>query len=55
MNITTLRLIEETKDFASSLLSTSLIVIHDAESGGEHNMTESTGGEDVQHPLLNSL
>jgi hypothetical protein len=45
-------LVKESKDLASSLLSTSLVVVHDAIGGGEHKVTEATSGEHVLHPLL---
>lgn len=48
-------LIEETKDFTSGLLGTSLVVIHDAEGGGEHKVAEPTRRKNVLHPLLDVM
>lgn len=45
-------LVKESKDLASSLLSTSFVVVHDAISGGEHNVSKATSWEHVLHPLL---
>ena len=45
-------LVEETKDLSTSLLSTGLVVIHDTESGSEHNVTETTGRQNIDDPLL---
>ena len=30
-------------------------MVHDAESGSQHNMTEATGWENILHPLLDIL
>lgn len=49
------RLVEKSEDLATGLASTSLLVVHDAEGGGQDNMTETTSREDVLHPLLDIL
>ena len=48
-------LIEEAQDLSSGLLSARLVVVHDAESGRQHNVTKATGRKNVLHPLLNVL
>lgn len=45
-------LVEEAKDLATGLLAAGLVVVHDAESGGQHNNTELTRGQQVADPLL---
>jgi hypothetical protein len=50
-----INLVEKAQDFASGLSSSRLLVIHDTESGGQHNVTEATGWQHVLHPLLNIL
>jgi len=47
-------LIEETKDLATGLLSAGLLVGHDTESGGHHDVAKASGGKDVLHPLLDA-
>lgn len=37
------------------MLSTGLVVIHNSISGGEHDVTETTGRKDILNPLLNVL
>ena len=48
-------LVEKAEDLATSLLPTGLLVIHDSESGGEHDVTEATRWQHVHDPLLNVL
>jgi hypothetical protein len=48
-------LVEEAQHLASGVLSTSLLVIHNAEGGGEHDVTETTSGQNILNPLLNVL
>jgi hypothetical protein len=38
--------VEETEDFATNVLGTSLVVVHDTLVGGKDNDTELTGGKD---------
>lgn len=42
----TSRSVEEAKDFASNMLGTSLVVVHDALTGGKDDDSELSGGED---------
>jgi hypothetical protein len=46
-------LIEETKDLSSSLLATSLFVVHDSSRGGKDNEAELTRWEEVVDPGFN--
>lgn len=46
------RLIKESKDFSSSLLPSSLLVVHYSESSGEDNVSETTRRKNVLYPLL---
>ena len=48
-----LSLIEESEDLATSPLPSGLVVLDNAVSGGEDDVTEATGGENVLDPLLN--
>ena len=41
-----MRSVEEAEDFATDMLGTSLVVVHDALVGGQDDNTELTGGED---------
>jgi hypothetical protein len=45
-------LVEETNDLASNVLAASLLVVHDTGGGGEDNVTELTGREQLDNPLL---
>ena len=45
-------LVKEAENLASDVLPPSLLVVHDASRGGEHDVTELTGGEQVDNPLL---
>jgi len=45
-------LVEETDDLAGDVLATGLLVVHDAGRGGEDNVAELTGGEELDNPLL---
>ena len=47
-------LIEKPQNFSTGLLHAGLLVGHDAEGGGQHKVTETTGRQDVLHPLLNT-
>lgn len=48
----TLCLIEETDDLASNVLSSGLLVVHDASAGGEDNVAELTRWQQFDDPLL---
>ena len=48
-------LVEETKDLTTSVLSTSLFVIHNSECGRQNNMSELTGGKHINNPFLHIL
>ena len=48
-------LIEESKDFTTGFLATSLVVIKNAECCCKHYMTKTTGRENVLNPLLDIL
>ena len=50
-----IRLIEKSEYFASGLPLTGLVMIAYSIGCSKYNMTESTGGEDILHPLLNVL
>jgi len=43
---------EEAENFASQMFSPSLLVVHDAARGGEHNVTKLTRGQQIVGPLL---
>lgn len=45
-------LVEESQDFATSVVRTGLFVVHDPKGSGEHHVAELTRGKDVLHPLL---
>lgn len=45
-------LVEETEDLSSNVLAASLLVVHDTGRGGQDNVTELTGGEELDDPLL---
>ena len=45
-------LIEEANDLATDVLAASLLVVHDALGGGQHDVTELTAGEQVAGPHL---
>lgn len=45
-------LVEETDDLASNVLAPSLLVVHDTSGGGEDDVTELTGREELDDPLL---
>jgi hypothetical protein len=49
------KLVEETKDLATGLAATSLVVVHDTSGGGEDDVTELTSREDVGDPLLDII
>ena len=46
-------LIDITKDLASGMLLTGFLVIHDSVRGGENQVTELTGRQEVVDPLFN--
>lgn len=48
----TRNLVEETNDLASNVLAASLLVVHDTSGGSENNVTELTGREQLDNPLL---
>lgn len=45
-------LVEESNDLASNVLATGLLVVHDTGGGGQDDVTELTGGEQLDNPLL---
>lgn len=45
-------LVDESEDFAASLLPSGLVVVHDTERGGEHEVPEATRRQDILYPLL---
>jgi hypothetical protein len=45
-------LVEETNDLASNVLATGLLVVHDTGRGGQDDVTELTGREELDNPLL---
>lgn len=45
-------LVEETNDLTGNVLPASLLVVHDTGGGGEDNVTELTGREQLDDPLL---
>ena len=45
-------LVEETKDLAGNVLSPGLLVVHDTSRGGEDNVAERTGREQLADPVL---
>lgn len=46
------RLVEEAEDLASNMLSPGLLVVHDTSGGGKDDVTELTGWEELDNPLL---
>lgn len=47
-----IHLVEEADDLASNVLAAGLLVVHDAGRGGEDDVTELTGGQQLDNPLL---
>lgn len=47
--------VEVAEDLATDVLSLGLLVVHDAEGGGEDNLTELSGREDVVNELFEVL
>lgn len=47
-----LHLVEETNDLAGNVLSTGLLVVHDTSRGGEDDVAELTGRQQLDNPLL---
>jgi hypothetical protein len=45
-------LVEETDDLSGNVLASGLLVVHDTSRGGEDNVTELTGWEEFDNPLL---
>jgi hypothetical protein len=45
-------LVEETKNLTTSMLGTSLFVIHDTSRSGQDQVTELTSGQQVSGPLF---
>jgi hypothetical protein len=45
-------LVEETNDLASDVLAAGLLVVHDTGRGGEDDVAELTGREQLDNPLL---
>jgi hypothetical protein len=46
------RLVEESNDLARDVLPASLLVVHDTGGGGQDDVTELTGGKELDNPLL---
>ena len=46
------RLVEETDDLTRDMLATALLVVHDTGGGGEDHVSELTGGQELDDPLL---
>ena len=46
-------LVKETQHLASRVLPLSLLVVHDAIRGGQDNVAELAGGQQIHDPLLN--
>ena len=44
---------EESEDLASQVLPPRLLVVHDAPGGGQHHVSELSGGKQIVGPLLN--
>lgn len=45
-------LVEEADDLASNVLAAGLLVVHDASRGGQDDVAELTGWEELDNPLL---
>jgi hypothetical protein len=45
-------LVEETNDLARYVLAAGLLLVHDSGRGGEDNVAELTGREELDNPLL---
>ena len=52
VRLSLLSLVEETDDLATSLLVSSLLVVHDAVRRGEHDVAELSGRKKVDDPLF---
>lgn len=50
-----MHLVEEADDLAGDVLSTGLLVVHDASRGGEDDVAELTGRQQLDNPLLEVL
>lgn len=49
------RLVEETEDLSGNVLASSLLVVHDTSGGGEDDVSELTGWQKLDNPLLEIL
>lgn len=49
------RLVEEAKDLSGNVLASSLLVVHDTSGGGEDDVSELTGWQKLDNPLLEIL
>lgn len=49
------RLVEETEDLASNVLSSGLLMVHDTSRGGQDDVTELTRRKQLNDPLLHLL
>lgn len=45
-------LVKESNDLSGNVLASGLLVVHDTSRGGENNVTELTGWEQLDNPLL---
>jgi hypothetical protein len=48
-------LVKEAQDFACNMLPPGLLVVHNASAGGEDDIAELTGGEELDDPFLFKL
>lgn len=49
------RLVEETENLSGNVLASSLFVVHDTSGGGEDDVSELTGWQKLDNPLLEVL
>ena len=49
------RLVDVSKDLATDVLATGLLVVHDTSRGGEDHLAERTGGEEEGNPVLDGV
>ena len=45
-------LVEEANDLSGNVLASGLLVVHDTGRGGEHDVSELTGRQQLDNPLL---
>lgn len=49
------RLVEKTEDLSGNVLASSFLVVHDTSRGGENDVSELTGWQKLDNPLLEIL